>query len=679
MPKISVIIPTYNRAGFLEEAIESVLQQTFTDWELIVVDDGSTDETEQVVARFGKRVISLYQEHTGVCAARNAGLAAARGEWVSFLDSDDRMLPHNLESLAAILEAKPEVSVAYGWYYFMDEDGQPTTRGGPKLLHEPPLSLAPGVAVWPCGTVMEGQLLPQLLLEETILMGTTLIRQPCVAAIGGFNSNLEFQEHWDFYLRLAAAGCVFACCRQAVTFVRLHPGNRGEMLDYMLASRLTILDRFFNDETLKARLAMVRSQAYYNAYMEFALLNYKKGRLEQGAKGLNEALRHAPIRPRDLLELCDRMSHQALATDVNTPETFLHDVFRGPCSTTTQIRQLRRKVLGRVNAALALRYSCSNDLRRLAYRYAFKALMYDRGLVRDRELGRLLLEKLIGVHAVDWLRARWHSFTPQLRLPENAAQITCLFISPHLDDVILSCAGTLAHLVQHQAKVILVTAFTGDPSPEVALSPLAQQLHKLWEDEAHPYQTRREEDRAVAESLNIEYRWLGFLEAVYREPKLETVSELFSVEYDQTMDPCFAPLYQSFQQLFKEHPGALIFAPLGIGQHRDHLLVHQAVAMARETTSTVGQVYYYEDYPYAARDGSLQARLAQLPWKVKSLTVDVTHTFSERVRLIALYASQTSPLFGSADRIDAKVRSYATKVGSKHKSKERFWVFTSKR
>ena len=411
MPRISVIIPTYNRARFIGEAIQSVLDQTYPAWEIVVLDDGSTDDTAHVVAMFGDRVKYIYQDNAGESAARNVGFFASRGEWVSFLDSDDRMLPHNLETLASLLAARPEVAVAYGWYYYMDEHGQLSTRGGPKLRNEKPIFYGPEIKVWPCGTTLEGHILPQLLLEETMLMGSVLIRRACVEAVGAFDPAVHFQAHWNFFLRMAQAGYVYACCRQAVVGIRLHPGNRGQALDEMLASRLAILDRFFDETTLKLDLATVQLQAYYNAFTEFALLNYKRGHLEQGARCLNEALRYAQIRPSDLLQLCDSMSHQALATDVHTPETFLHNLFRALHS-TRQLRQLRRKVLGRVNAALAYRHSRSNDLRQLAYRYAVKAVMYEPGLVRDRGLWRLFLEKLIGVQAVHWLRSQWHSLSP---------------------------------------------------------------------------------------------------------------------------------------------------------------------------------------------------------------------------------------------------------------------------
>ena len=97
MPKVSVIIPTYNRSLSVREAIESVLAQTYRDFELIVVDDGSADNTPSVLGSFGERIRGIRQANAGVSAARNAGIRAAKGEWVAFLDSDDLWVPQKLE------------------------------------------------------------------------------------------------------------------------------------------------------------------------------------------------------------------------------------------------------------------------------------------------------------------------------------------------------------------------------------------------------------------------------------------------------------------------------------------------------------------------------------------------------------------------------------------------------
>ena len=98
MPVVSVIIPTYNRKGFIAECVESVLAQSFSDFELVVVDDGSTDATEEVLAGFGAEIQVIRQEQRGPSAARNTGIQSASGEWLSFLDSDDLWLPRKLET-----------------------------------------------------------------------------------------------------------------------------------------------------------------------------------------------------------------------------------------------------------------------------------------------------------------------------------------------------------------------------------------------------------------------------------------------------------------------------------------------------------------------------------------------------------------------------------------------------
>jgi glycosyltransferase involved in cell wall biosynthesis len=114
-PKVSVIMPTYNRAHMIGRAIESVLKQTFKDWELIIVNDGSTDNTKEVVERFkDKRIVYLERENGGPAAARNLGLRHARGEYVAYCDSDDTLFPYHLETLVKCLDRNPEVGLARG-------------------------------------------------------------------------------------------------------------------------------------------------------------------------------------------------------------------------------------------------------------------------------------------------------------------------------------------------------------------------------------------------------------------------------------------------------------------------------------------------------------------------------------------------------------------------------------
>src|SRR5918996_212462 len=125
--KVSVVIPTYNYGRYLPEAVESVLHQTFPDLEVIVVDDGSTDDTRELIGRFGDKVCYIYQRNQGLPAARNTGIRAARGEYVGFLDSDDLWLPGKLALQVPRLDSRQAVGLVYADALFFSDETQAVT------------------------------------------------------------------------------------------------------------------------------------------------------------------------------------------------------------------------------------------------------------------------------------------------------------------------------------------------------------------------------------------------------------------------------------------------------------------------------------------------------------------------------------------------------------------------
>src|SRR5689334_8831893 len=125
MPTVSVIIPAFNQARFLAVAIDSVLQQTYRDVEIVVVDDGSTDETRDVAARFGDRVNYVHQDNTGLPGARNRGIRESSGEFLCFLDSDDFLHPEKIQRQVELLKEDPKLAFVYCDIITTDEAGQP--------------------------------------------------------------------------------------------------------------------------------------------------------------------------------------------------------------------------------------------------------------------------------------------------------------------------------------------------------------------------------------------------------------------------------------------------------------------------------------------------------------------------------------------------------------------------
>jgi glycosyltransferase involved in cell wall biosynthesis len=198
---ISVIIPTYNRLALLPETLASVLAQTDVEREVIVVDDGSTDETLAYLRTQPVIVVSL--PHCGVPAvARNAGLARAGGDLIAFLDSDDIWEPTALVQLSAGLEAAPEAGFAFCDYTYFGALG-----AGDHL---------------PDACRRSGDLFEPLLAADILVMGGVLIRRQAIEAVGVFDERCRIAEDWDYWLRLAAGFPAVYVDRRLVR-LRAHP------------------------------------------------------------------------------------------------------------------------------------------------------------------------------------------------------------------------------------------------------------------------------------------------------------------------------------------------------------------------------------------------------------------------------------------------------------------------
>lgn len=286
---------------------------------------------------------------------------------------------------------------------------------------------------------------------------------------------------------------------------------------------------------------------------------------------------------------------------------------------------------------------------------------------RIRTVAKRTLRLLIGTDVYTALKYR----RLPLRAPdvmERAGGRPCLFIEPHFDDVVLSCGGTLARLRGAGTPVTLVTVCTADPEPDQPLSPLAQE----WMGDADSYAARRREGRAAAEALGLEHVELNVKDIVLRDPEVETTADTrVQGTYHPHEDPCYAVLVERLGALFAQHSEAVVCAPLGVGHHRDHMVVHEAVRVA----ATDGQdVLYYEEYPYAQRGDALRKRLRELGPTFRPTTVDISATLDERVRLTLLYESQWPLIFGTEEQVRHQIGSYAHRVGMGGGPRERFWV-----
>ena len=274
IPLVSVVVPAYNAAGCVHRALDSILAQTWQDQEIIVVDDGSKDDTFRVLSAYGGRLHVLSQANAGPAAARNYGLRVARGQYVAFLDADDYWLPEKLACQVALLEAHPEIGFCSTASSVVDTQGE-------------------HVRDWPCRHAD----IETLFMHGAAVSGSTsgvLARRELLLEMGGFDERLRGFEDPDLWIRLTAR-TAYACLPQALTVVVRTPnsvsGNLAAMCDATLASLTK------NRELLPAG----KRGGYWRAACAGALADYAKSAYRSGQRGqaliwLLQALRLSPLR-----------------------------------------------------------------------------------------------------------------------------------------------------------------------------------------------------------------------------------------------------------------------------------------------------------------------------------------------------------------------------------------------
>lgn len=252
---VSVVIPSYNYGHFVGNAVRSALEQSYEPVEVIVIDDGSTDGTGDVVRAFGDAVTYVRQSNQGLSAARNSGVARAEGEMIQLLDADDELTPTQLETAMSAVAAHPDASIFIGSWDELDLDGRVTAhveaaQPGEDYFHSlfDPITVGP-----PC---------------------RYLVKKNALLATGGFSSSLGACEDWDMWLRLAHGGAVPVAVPRACSRYRNHPTSLSKNYPLMWRSGLRVLARAAesDERCVRCREALLLGRRKWRQWCYFSML-----------------------------------------------------------------------------------------------------------------------------------------------------------------------------------------------------------------------------------------------------------------------------------------------------------------------------------------------------------------------------------------------------------------------
>jgi glycosyltransferase involved in cell wall biosynthesis len=395
---VSVIIPNYNHAHFLDDALHSVLSQDYRNFEIIVVDDGSTDDSLGVLAKYGTTIRLIRQENKGLSGARNTGIRTAKGVYYCFLDADDYWLPNFLSTVVSFLDNHPEIGAVHTGFYFVDRFGERC----------PQINTI---------TIDEDQLYDRLLDGEFFVPASVLIRRECFDRVGLFDETLRASEDWDIWLRVSRV-YRFAGISEPLLNYRIHGNNMSADPEYMLKYQLMVAKKHFGAPDEPPGYWPIERKRVYAAIYRYAAQGYFfRGDSEKAQNYLQLTLETNS----SLLESVDMFYDLGCAdqplgwrgdfVNVNLEKnakliiSSLNKIFDNP-SVSPGLRSKKKLAFAHAYLALGL-LAYGSDRLSLARAYLLRALIFDYQLIRQRRTWHTLIKTIIGRRIIRSLKTRF--------------------------------------------------------------------------------------------------------------------------------------------------------------------------------------------------------------------------------------------------------------------------------
>ena len=398
-PLVSIIIPAYNQACYLRQSIDSVLAQTYKQFEVIVVDDGSTDETSSILTTYGSCIRYIHQENLGLGGARNSGIRVAQGEYIGLLDADDIWEPNYLDVISCLIAENPGASVFYCKAQCIDENGIKL----PQYV---------GYPIKPLNTSTD--LYRALLTSNFLIPSTTTIRRKIFLENGYFDQTLRSCQDWDLWLRISPNNS-FVGTKDVLVQYRVHAQSLSANIRAQQASAKMVFENHFGpDDGQYDHWSPAKKLAYSGLYRYILISSIlRQGDWQYGSKYLHKTLLIDPAKASDIdlfYELSIgrqpmgyRGSAEKMDIEANAQEVLnmLDDVFSSDDSEALQI--LKQQVYGTAYYSIGLSAYNTGNLK-LSRPYLWLAGRLRPSLWFFTSLPNLLIKSLLGNKILEYLR-----------------------------------------------------------------------------------------------------------------------------------------------------------------------------------------------------------------------------------------------------------------------------------